>query len=81
MRPADLRFFPLAWPFVLGLLFLRGLVIALIEMGIREDAYAKIRGNRRDLFAVLSLSLLGRYGNILVAHLPGATSGVWGATI
>ena len=56
-------------------------MIALIEMGILEDTNGKIGGNRRDLFAVLSLSLLGRYGNILVAHLPGAASGLWEATI
>ena len=50
MRPADLHFFPLAWLFVLGLLLLRGLLIALIEMGLLEYAYAKIGVNRRDLF-------------------------------
>jgi len=71
MRPSDLHFFPLAWPFVLGLLLLMGLLIALIEVGILEYAYAKIGVNRRYLFAVLLLSLLGSYVNIPVAHLPG----------
>jgi uncharacterized membrane protein len=71
MRPSDLHFFPLAWPFVLGLFLLMGLLIALIEVGILEYAYAKIGVNRRDLFAVLLLSLLGSYVNIPVAHLPG----------
>ena len=70
MRPSDLHFFPLAWPFVLGLFLLMGLLIALIEVGILEYAYAKIGVNRRDLFAVLLLSLLGSYVNIPVAHLP-----------
>jgi uncharacterized membrane protein len=71
MRPSDLHFFPLAWPFVLGLFLLMGLLIALIEVGILEYAYAKIGVNRRSLFAVLLLSLLGSYVNIPVAHLPG----------
>src|SRR5438309_6025277 len=71
MRPSDLHFFPLAWPFVLGLFLLVGLLIALIEVGILEYAYAKIGVNRRYLFAVLFLSLLGSYVNIPVAHLPG----------
>jgi uncharacterized membrane protein len=71
MRPSDLHFFPLAWPFVLGLFLLMGLLIALIEVGILEYAYAKIGVNRRYLFAVLLLSLLGSYVNIPVAHLPG----------
>jgi uncharacterized membrane protein len=70
MHPSDLHFFPLAWPFVLGLLLLMGLLIALIEVGILEYAYAKIGVNRRYLFAVLFLSLLGSYVNIPVAHLP-----------
>jgi hypothetical protein len=36
MRPSDLHFFPLAWPFVLGLLLLMGLLIALIEVEILD---------------------------------------------
>jgi uncharacterized membrane protein len=70
MHPSDLHFFPLAWPFVLGLLLLMGLLVALVEVGILEYAYAKIGVNRRYLFAVLFLSLLGSYVNIPVAHLP-----------
>jgi uncharacterized membrane protein len=71
MRPSDLHFFPLALPFVLGLFLLIGLLIALIEVGILEYAYAKIGVDRRYLFAVLLLSLFGSYVNIPVAHLPG----------
>src|ERR1043166_4803890 len=70
MRPQDLHYFPFALPFVLGLDLLMGVVIALIEVGILEYAYAKIGVNRRALFAVLLLSLLGSYVNIPVAHLP-----------
>jgi uncharacterized membrane protein len=71
MRPSNLHFFPLALPFVLGLFLLMGVLIALIEVGLLEYAYAKIGVNRRYLFAVLLLSLLGSYVNIPVAHLPG----------
>jgi uncharacterized membrane protein len=71
MHPSDLHFFPLALPFVLGLFLLIGLLITLIEVGILEYAYTKIGVDRRYLFAVLLLSLLGSYVNIPVAHLPG----------
>ena len=71
MRPSDLHFFPLAWPFVLGLLLLMGLLFALIEVGILEYAYAKMGIDRRYVFMLLLLSLFGSYVNIPVAHLPG----------
>jgi uncharacterized membrane protein len=71
MRPSDLHFFPLALPFVLGLFLLLSLLITLIEVGLLEYAYTKIGVDRRALFAVLLLSLLGSYVNIPVAHLPG----------
>jgi len=70
MRPLDLHYFPLALPFVLGLFLLMGVLIALIEVGILEYAYTKIGVDRRALFVVLLLSLLGSYVNIPVAHLP-----------
>jgi uncharacterized membrane protein len=70
MRPSDLHFFPLALPFVLGLFLLMGVLIVLIEVGVLEYAYTKIGIDRRALFAVLLLSLLGSYVNIPVAHLP-----------
>ena len=71
MHPSNLHFFPLALPFVLGLFLLLGVLIALLEVGILEYAYIKIGVDRRALFAVLLLSLLGSYVNIPVAHLPG----------
>ena len=70
MRPSSLHFFPLAAPFVLGLLLLAGFVIVLIEAGILGYAYAKIGVNRRYVFLLLLLSLLGSYVNIPVAQLP-----------
>jgi len=70
MTPSNPHFFPLTQPFVLGLLFILGLLIALIEIGIIGYAYEKMGVHRRYVFAVLLLSLLGSYVNIPVAELP-----------
>jgi uncharacterized membrane protein len=70
MHFSDLHFFPLGLPFVLALFFLMSLLIAFIEVGILEYAYAKMGINRRYIFALLLLSLLGSYVNIPVASLP-----------
>jgi uncharacterized membrane protein len=70
MTPSSPHFFPLAYPFVLGLLVVLGLLIALIEIGIIGYAYQKMGVHRRYVFAVLLLSLLGSYVNIPVAELP-----------
>jgi uncharacterized membrane protein len=70
MSPTGLHFFPLASPFVLGLLFLLGLLIAMIEIGLIGYAYEKMGVHRRYVFLVLLLSLLGSYVNIPVAELP-----------
>jgi uncharacterized membrane protein len=71
MHPSNLHFFPLALPFVLGLFLLIGLLLALIEVGVLKYAYTKIGVDRRYVFLLLLLSLLGSYVNIPVAHLPG----------
>jgi uncharacterized membrane protein len=70
MRPSHLHFFPLTPPFVLGLVILVGVLIALIEVGILEYAYEKMGVNRRYVFTLLIVSLLGSYVNIPVAELP-----------
>ena len=71
MHPSNLHFFPLALPFVLGLFLLIGLLLALIEVGVLQYAYTKIGVDRRYVFLLLLLSLVGSYVNIPVAHLPG----------
>src|SRR5262249_32878235 len=71
MQPSALHFFPVALPFLLGLLLLIVLLITLIEVGILEYAYTKMGINRRYVFLVLFLSLFGSSVNIPVAHLPG----------
>src|SRR6266511_878020 len=63
-------FFSLASPFVLGLLFLVGLLTALIEFGILGYAYEKLGVNHRYVLALLLLCLLGSYVNIPVAEWP-----------
>ena len=61
---------PLALPFFLMLFFFFVLLIILIEIGILQYAYEKIGIDKRHIFALLLLSLLGSYVNIPVAELP-----------
>jgi len=70
MLSGNLHFFPLTLPFILAFLFLVGIVIALIEIGIIQYAYVKMGVNRRYVFAILLFSLLGSYVNIPIAELP-----------
>jgi uncharacterized membrane protein len=70
MHVTSPHFFPLALPFLLALLLLLVLVIAVIEIGLLEYAYEKIGIDRRYVFVLLVLSLLGSYVNIPVAKLP-----------
>jgi uncharacterized membrane protein len=65
-----MHYFPLALPFLLILAFAFIFLLALIEVGILEYAYARIGIGRRHMFALLVLSLLGSYINIPVAELP-----------
>jgi uncharacterized membrane protein len=65
-----MHYMPLALPFFLMLFFLFLLLIILIEIGILQYAYEKIGIDRRHIFALLLLSLLGSYVNIPVAELP-----------
>ena len=70
MRHSGMQYFPLAWPFLLGLFLLLGFLIALIEMGILRYAYEKIGISRQHAFTLLLLSLFGSYINIPVAQFP-----------
>jgi len=71
MQPSSLHFFPLALPFVLALFFLIAFWIISVEIGIFSYAYEKVGVDRRYVFSLLVLSLLGSYVNIPVAELPG----------
>jgi uncharacterized membrane protein len=69
MRFSSFHFFPLALPFVLLLFLLVAVVIAVIEIGLLEYVYEKMGVNRRYVFTLLLLSLLGSAVNIPVAEL------------
>jgi uncharacterized membrane protein len=70
MQLSSFHFFPLGAPFVLALLFLAGLLVTMIEIGILGYAYERLGINHRYVFVLLLLSLLGSYVNIPVAELP-----------
>jgi len=69
MHASPLHYFPITGPFlaILGLLFV--VVLALVQLGILEYAYAKIGIQPRYVFLLLLLSLLGSYINIPVAQM------------
>jgi uncharacterized membrane protein len=70
MHHSGLQYFPLSTPFLLILVFFFILLIVLIEIGVLGYAYRKLGINRRYVFALLLLSLLGSYVNIPVGQLP-----------
>ncbi len=70
MQPSGLHFFPLTLPFVLLFFLLVSTLIVVVEIGLLEYAYEKMGINRRYIFTLLLLSLLGSYVNIPVAELP-----------
>jgi uncharacterized membrane protein len=65
-----MHYFPLSGLFVLALFLLIILVIALIELRILGYAYEKMGIDRRHVYVLLFLSLIGSYINIPVAQLP-----------
>jgi uncharacterized membrane protein len=70
MARSRLNFFPLASPFVLLLFLLVGLLIVFVEFGVIQYAYEKIGIDRRYVFGLLVVSLLGSYINIPIGELP-----------
>ncbi len=70
MQQSSVHFFPLAYPFILLLLAVGAVILALIEIGAIEYAYARIGIDHRYVFALLLLSLLGSYVNIPITKLP-----------
>lgn len=65
-----MSYFPVALPFLLILSVLFVFLIVLIEIGILEYAYERIGIDRRYIFVLLFLSLLGSYINIPIFRLP-----------
>lgn len=70
MRPSSMHYFPLAWPFLVGLLFLFFVLVALVELGLLKYAYERMGIPPRYVLTVLLLSLLGSLINIPVAQFP-----------
>lgn len=70
MHPSHMHYFPVTAPFVLLLFLLFGVLLALVQLGIIEYAYAKIGIQPRWILLFLILSLLGSYVNIPVAEIP-----------
>ncbi|MGE0822429.1 MAG: DUF1614 domain-containing protein [Candidatus Binatia bacterium] len=70
MLSSGLHFFPLALPFFLAAVLLVAIMIVLIEIDLLRYAYEKMGVDRRYVFSLLLLSLLGSYINIPVAELP-----------
>jgi uncharacterized membrane protein len=68
MHPLHLHYFPIAWPFLLGLF---GLLVAALVISVIGDAYEKMGIGRGSVFGLLLLSLLGSYVNLPVAELRG----------
>ncbi|MFZ0053100.1 MAG: DUF1614 domain-containing protein [Desulfobaccales bacterium] len=64
-----MNYFPIAFPFLIFLIFLFITLIILIEVNVLVYAYQKIGINRRYIFALLFLSLLGSYVNIPIYQL------------
>ena len=65
-----MHYLPIAFPFFLFLFFLFIFLLALIEVGVLSYAYQRMGIDRRYVFALLLLSLLGSYINIPVYQLP-----------
>ena len=67
---SHMHYFPLTWPFHLVLFIVIAVLIVFAEVGVLEYTYTKLGINRRYIFALLLLSLLGSYVNIPIAQLP-----------
>ncbi|HET6324094.1 MAG TPA: DUF1614 domain-containing protein [Planctomycetaceae bacterium] len=70
MHASPMHYFPVTAPFVMLLFFVFGVILALVQLGIIEYAYAKIGIQPRWIFLFLILSLLGSYVNIPIAEVP-----------
>ena len=68
-----MHYFPITLPFLLILFFIFMVLLILVEIGILGYAYQRLGINRRYVFTLLLLSLLGSYINIPVYQLPPET--------
>ncbi|HZZ73156.1 MAG TPA: DUF1614 domain-containing protein [Pirellulales bacterium] len=70
MHASQLHYFPMRWPFELGLLVFFALAVALIEFGILRYTFSKIGIEARYVIGLMFLSWLGSYVNIPIMELP-----------
>ena len=70
MHYSSMHYFPVTSLFMVLLLVALGVLVALIEFGVIGYAYEKMGVERRYVFAILLLSLLGSAINIPIADLP-----------
>ncbi len=70
MRPSGMHYFPIAWPFILGLAIVFFVVVALVELNLLKYAYERMGVAPRYVLALLLFSLIGSAINIPVAQLP-----------
>jgi uncharacterized membrane protein len=70
MHVSHMHYFPTTGPFLLLMFVVFLAVLMLVQLGILEYAYAKIGIERRYVFGLLMLSLLGSYVNIPVYDVP-----------
>jgi uncharacterized membrane protein len=70
MARSKINYFPLSTLFIVTLFVLVALLIVFIEFDVIQYAYEKIGIDRRYVFALLVLSLLGSYVNIPIGELP-----------
>jgi uncharacterized membrane protein len=69
VRTSIYHFFPLALPLLLVFLFVLGLVIALVEIGVLEYAYEKIGISRRYILSVASIGGAGTFDGIFLTGI------------
>lgn len=70
MQASSMHYFPLTWPFLLGLVAVFAVLVLLIELHILKSAYQRMGVPPRYVLGILLLSLLGSAINIPVAQLP-----------
>ena len=70
MESHSIHYFPLEWPFLLGLLALLSLVVLLVELKVLSYAYERMGVPPRYIAGILLLTLVGSSVNIPVARFP-----------
>jgi uncharacterized membrane protein len=69
MEPTTLHYFPLEWPFLLGLFLLFSFLVLLIELKVLRFAYERIGIPPRLVLVILLLTLVGSSINIPLVRL------------